>query len=512
MTLESTSASGCTPTARVFVGNTEVPWVNNEDGDGGVETQMRKTGVAGITKFSDVHIPLVWGGDDVINEISTPDLFSPPSGIPSLNNLPVRIDLYDTVTEQYVPIHQGPITATGTSQLEGCFRIHVTDWANYLQTISADVTFSNPKVWNAFVYVSTKAKEDGRIPPLGTRVPNANVKIFGRNEVDNYFGTEEESDSLGGYFNTDEVGDIINMDGFVPDFSDGLLGDGLFGGDGIQEERNESIFDTDEFDDIVNIEKIAKDTAELLFGNADDLGKSLATRSFNEFEHSVTDVLDWICKLEEAQWYVDYDILRNKPFLTFDPTPSSALYETHSLNSDPNSGAIAISNNALFQLSPQHTIGVRGQANTDFQLPNSANGWNIQNQKKPQAVVEYEPLVDRVGYNPNPKYTEINTNDLAPTKKAAKSELKSLLDGASGGEIIAKPFAMADPFTRIRSKPTCSGRIARDVDSITYEVQEVIHDIATDTQRHDGPKTIMRCGLHVDKEKMNIRDASVIQM
>jgi len=135
MAIESTTEAGCRPDARVIVGETEVPWVSGLDGSGGVETQMRKTGPSDLMRFTDITIPFEWYGDDVISEITTPTQDNDPWDLRSFGNALVRIDVLDTATDQYIPIHHGPIVSAGPSQLDGCFRLHVTDWANYFEEI-----------------------------------------------------------------------------------------------------------------------------------------------------------------------------------------------------------------------------------------------------------------------------------------------------------------------------------------------------------------------------------------
>lgn len=473
MAIPSTTEADCRPNARVIVGDTEVPFVSSDEGDGGVEIQMRKTGPSDLMRFSDIHVPFEWKGYDIISEITTPTQDSDPTDTRSFGNAPVRIDVLDEWVDRYVTAHQGPIASAGPSQLDGCFRLHVTDWANYLDQISAKREFKDPKIATAFGYVRDRAiNEHDGIPEMGVQL----------------FNVPEGANLQEPYFNQEEGEDPTVEENPYNDYEDGKI-------------------------------------------------VPPAAASFNEYQHSLVDVVNWMCDYRDARWYVEYDPREEIPKISFDPNPTSPSLEgfgfdetpqeesqsSQSFNPDPNSPSIesgiggreednvdedgikmpcrVITNNALFQISPQHTLGVHGQKLSE------------DGQKKmPRVIVEHNDLADRAGINHSPTFEKVSSKSLNECEQEAKSRLKRTIDDAAGGEVVTLPFGFARPYATIDARPTCSGRIDRDVDKVTYEIEEVVHSFAAPTQQHDGSKTILRCGIEVSSDDLHIRESRKVSI
>jgi len=457
MPLQSTSEiEGCTPTARVIVGDTEVPWVTDDEGNGGVEVQMRKSGPSNLTRFADVHIPYEWYGDDVLDAITVPQRPSDPRSTQTFNNDPVRIDIFDDVLEQYITVHHGPIAASGGSTLDGCFRLEITDWANYFESISADVEFQAPDIQDVFRYINQRAAEHSGLPEFETVIANGGNKQF--------LPTKEEAKR--------EAAVVQDL----TDPSDILLA--------------------------LRVDKLGRFYDENPNNDPIESG-----RAFSEYKHNIADVINWMSeRVEDSRWYVDYNTEENRPAIVFDLNPTSPSLEGYELTKDVDNGVRLRKNNALFQISPMHTLGVRGKKITLKE--------RNENRRKPaytkvgkgrhEVVVEHEALADRAGTNDAPLFENADTTTMAETKKAAKKRLKNKIDGAAGGEMIANPSGLVRPYVTIDAKPTCGDRINRDVDKISYEIEEVIHDITAPTVKNDGPKTIIRCGITVNDSDIRV--------
>jgi len=473
MPLKGTTAAGCTPNARVIVGDTEVPWVNGDDGTGGVEVQMRKSGPADITRFSDVHIPYEWGGEDVFQEISTPSYLPNPNGPRTIGNAPVRIDVYDNAFGEYKTVHHGPVASVGTSSLDGCFRLHVTDWANYFESLSADVEFPSSRTTKAqdvLSYVANRLEEHTGIPDFSLSVANVEV-LPSKREV-----LVAESDEAGIEYLTDPLNPTV-------------IARELF--------ETRGYFTPEYHDDPIK-----------------------SGKSFSEYKHSLDDVMNWLTeRVDNVRWYIDYNEEIESPSIIFDVDPSAPSFDSIGLNEtvgfDPT--ARLIENNALFQISPMHTLGVRGKE-YDKEIERTyqwkgEHSYVISSDVRSEVIVEHEELAEIAGTNNAPQFKNVDTETLEETEAKAKKMLKDKIDGASGGEMVALPFAYARPYATIDAFPTCNGRREDDVEKITYEIEEVIHDITSPTPNNDGATTLLRCGISCDIERdLNVRRSLDIQI
>jgi len=110
-------------------------------------------------------------------------------------------------------------------------------------------------------------------------------------------------------------------------------------------------------------------------------------------------------------------------------------------------------------------------------------------------------LAERAGKNNAPPVVTSDAKSLEEVEQQAKNELKSRLDGASGGEMVALPAGSAFPYNTVTAQPvTCGSDVA--LNDVTYEVEEVIHEITPPSVGGEGgARTVLRCGIEVTPEK-----------
>ena len=473
--LKGTTDAGCEPTARVVIGDTEVPWVGDSEGNGGIETHMVKTGPADLTRFTDLHIPYEWGDDDVLGAVTTAEYLPEPTDTRTFGNAPIRVDIkdhgqrsspasqsdtsdMDDVTGEYVTVHHGPIANSGSSSVDGCFRLRVADWANYFESVNADREFANATVGTVVEYVLQQLAEHSNLPEFSASAPSLDDDVYGSKVVVADGTAAAEVDQLA---DDPEANAVVTTLQYLP--------------------RQPQIR---RFASFVNT------TVFPLFR------QTVATsKSFESHKHDLTDVLDWVAERTQTRWYVEPS--GNTPTIVFEEEPNRKHLTGVSLDSDASEDDVRLlENNALFQISPQHTLGVRGKKSSELFDSTTT---------KPEVVVEHEILTRIAGRNPHPNFMEVDTANLDETVNVAKSRLKKRIDGAAGGQMIATPAPRARPYATIEAQPSCSGRLMESYPSLTYEVEEVIHELTPPTPANvDGPRTKMRCGVRCTFDDLNV--------
>jgi len=435
----------CRPPARVFIGGTEVPVVGDGDGNGGLNVQMRKTGASDLTTTARFTVPYVWNDEDIIGSIGSIEEIAAP---------PVRVAVKDAATDQYVTVHNGPIATLGPSQsFNGGLRIRVNDYANVLGEVSANVQFTDRfTVKDVLEYVSSRAQEHELLAALPFTVKTDNRA----------FGFDED---VVGFVNERVRGPVIATDG-----------------------------------DDSTLRRVVEASYNSLFKNVD------TNKSFTPNKHTLVDVMDWLCGLLNAQWFV-----RDGTLIIADKPTARSLTGVP-LDETPSAGDLRlIENNALFQISPMNALTVNGATREKLSEDSSAvefsNAPFSGDQSReyvtvyPSATVVHTELAERAGKNNAPPVVTSDAKSLDEVEQQAKSELKSRLDGASGGEMVALPAGSAFPYNTVTAQPvTCGSNVA--LNDVTYEVEEVIHEITPPSVGGEGgARTVLRCGIEVTPEE-----------
>lgn len=444
----------CRPTVRVFIDGTEVPIVADpRSGVEGVECQQRKTGPSDLSKVSWVTIPFEHLGYDILTEITGDE----GATVADLSGMEVRIDLLDTFSDQYFLIHDGYIANAGPSTANGAFRILVGDWAAFYNRVGMNLVFNGQSPFTILRAVKDEMESHEAVPtiPFETNVPTVSVD----NEGTLYFDDDRiiEGAALG----------LANFGATLLEGTEDLVSSTL----GVQDEVDQDL---------------QWDFAE-------------AKTEFVDHEDSCADVLDWLADQLNARWYIDYSI-NNGPTLVFDSSINGPHLEGYNLSerTGEQDAVRVVENNMLFQLSPPHTYGARGERG-----PNTDG--------IPQVVVEHEKLVQRIGSNGHPIYHDVEATGLEQTISVAKSRLKRQIDDAAGGQSVCRPAPLARPYGSIELKPACGGRLARDVNPIRYEIEEVIHELSPPTVGTDSyPKTIIRGGVEVNESDLVVADKQIL--
>jgi len=226
-------------------------------------------------------------------------------------------------------------------------------------------------------------------------------------------------------------------------------------------------------------------------------------RQFTRDRNSLADVLDWLCERLNARWYIGADD-GDSPALVVDTSPGRAFHDENHVDGGENSeGVIPISNNALFQLNPAHSLRVKGYskrsvvAQLDPTVPTDVF---------PAATAEYTPLAENAQGVTTPITRERDATTLAEAEALAKQLLKDRLDAATGGEMRLGLSPRIRPYSTIEAVPVC-GEVARaSMPAIRYEVTEAIHSSPTVGASSDinTPQTTVRCSLAVDPDKISV--------
>jgi len=435
----------CQPPARVFIGGTEVPVVGDGDGNGGLNVQMRKTGASDLTTTARFTVPYVWNDSDVVDRIGS---------LEDIAGLPVRIAVKDAATQQYVTVHSGPVATLGPSQsFNGGLRIRVNDYANVLGEVSANTQFKDRfTVKDVLNYVSSRAQEHELLATLPFTVKTDNQS----------FGFDED---VAGFV-TERAARVAPTSADARDF----------------------------------VEFGLEATYNFLTNNVD------TNKSFTPNKHTLVDVMDWLCGLLNARWFV-----RDGTLIIADK-PTARSLAGIPLDATPTPGTVRlIENNALFQISPMNALTVNGA--TREKLSENADSieftvgpfTGVESKDfvtvYPSATVVHTELAERAGKNNAPPVVTSDAKSLEEVEQQAKNELKSRLDGASGGEMVALPAGSAFPYNTVTAQPvTCGSDVA--LNDVTYEVEEVIHEITPPSVGGEGgARTVLRCGIEVTPEK-----------
>lgn len=231
------------------------------------------------------------------------------------------------------------------------------------------------------------------------------------------------------------------------------------------------------------------------------------TKEFDEYKHNCADVLNWLCGKDIARWYVEYDTETNTPRIIYDALDSfdkvvnadleDRLLTGINLRDEGEVGDVRVlQNNALFQISPAYSLGVRGK---------------VKGGEVPEVIVEHEELADRAGTNNAPTFIETDATSIAEAENDAKSRLKTRIDDASGGEIVALPAPFARPYATIEAQPACGGQLEQSLNMVEYEVDECIHTIKSPTQaNNEGSRTLIRCGIKCTTDDLSVREKRML--
>lgn len=448
MPYTGTSRSGdCHPAGRLILdppNGVEVPTVVNEDGDGGIETEIRKGGTADIQAVSEAHVPYVWDGEEIteVTDVLRGNVTTR-----------ARVDVLDDNAGVYTPVHEGFVRSIGASgTVSDCARLLIGDFCEVFQAVGANYQYENPTVQSVL--------EDMR-----------DDAVSATNLLDELPIRSPQFDTSGNL----ATGPEQTTGGPAP------------------------------MPLMIDPTPIWRK-----FGILPEKESINSVEDFRPNRHNLTDVLDWLCEQVSARWYISPRPAGEGPVLVFDTRETYPTMEAGGL--DEQTDATVLKNNALYQLSPAWRLKAKGK--TDKSLIGRMND-STSRTKYPIATVQHTELAKRVGDPPHPEPPQIepSTKTIKATEKAVMKAFKDRLDGAAGGEMILLPTPISRPFTSITATPTCQGTSIVDFEPIEYEIEEVVHELKPPTPASpEGPRTIVRCGLPVDDEKIEIVESGMVDV
>jgi hypothetical protein len=170
-----------------------------------------------------------------------------------------------------------------------------------------------------------------------------------------------------------------------------------------------------------------------------------------------------------------------------------------------------IENEALYEMRPVNAIRLKGDIGFNIRTPTddateSASIRTPFGSTYPEVVVQYDPLVKRYGGQLVRTQTSA-LNDVDRLERQARSRLKELLDGVSGGGMRLTFAPHLRPYETVLATPACAG-VDADVDALRYEVQRATHAV-----RPDGnvvPHTDIDVSVRVDQDAFTTTEKTVV--
>jgi len=248
--------------------------------------------------------------------------------------------------------------------------------------------------------------------------------------------------------------------------------------------------------------------AGLPFTPADKIN-ILHKRQFSSNRDTLSDVIDWLTEVTNAYYW-------------FEPAAGGGLVLvglqnpgrefTTLADSDPDRPTIdIIRNRALQEIEPFNQLEIRGgkdgligQADEFFDDDQGMKD------EYPRVVVEYQPLIDRMGVEVSAADTSSSQN-LDELERQARSRLKERLEKVGKGEIIARLSPRLLPYDRFESRPTCDDVVA-DVNPMKYEVESIAHHAQAIKGGNEAiPHTEIKVTPAVDASKIQVKTLEIVE-
>lgn len=410
----------------------------------GIRTEIRKDGPLSINTISTVYFAYDWydQNDNLITYGDTITPLAPQRREDDGGYDIAEIKILDPQIDEYITVHKGIVMGVGGGgDGEVEWRLNVGDIGQLFSSIPMGESYDTDSTYFDVV----------------------------RDAINTING------SIGGLFNEpiellasgDNVGDQAVDESIIDDFVfPVLLGEGRL----IQGQQ----------------------IADLLPGFAGE-------KEFDEEATSVQDVIDWLHSHLDGYFYIAPT--EDSVALVYEEDPTSTeFYATHipEVGGIPQNRRVTVrKNNALEEIQPINELTVRGEGTT-------ITG----DSPYPVVRLRHTPLYEMAGetsLTPGETLTP-DIIDLEDAERYAKNTLKELIDDDAGdGEITMEPKPQLRPFNRVTAKPACAPTVEVDFDPKTYEVQEVVHEIAA---RHDQvsnqPLYMTRCKVSIPVRKDDI--------
>jgi len=504
---EPADAGGRTPPARVEVGGTRIPVINQ-----GIRTEMRKDEAMSITRHSEVYFPRRWNGTDYARAVEALD--------PNAQNIYDRADIYlrHHVTDDLVLAHRGFVMGSG-SGAEGNIerRMTVGDPGQLLSAIpfgneytgdtSADRVVQDvidelramavPTVFDSIGFRERLRTPDGEyVPPLQFDRDARQQIASAREQIDNTTFEEQFADNLASIID-DNAGELLDVLGnATPPQTSAFV---------------ETVLD-------LNADVVSALAARVELGIAPGIIilKGLARlsnfnlgskKTFKRNEHTAADALAWLEQQLDGIFY--FDAVENPLdeggiVLVYDEVITDDFEATHLDTADsdrPTDGQVEVyRNNALSEIRPQNTLKVAGRPATDGNYAVVTAG--------------HVPLSERANLPLAPPVQNVDVVNPAVVARKAKQMLRENLQGESLGQITTAPAPVLTPFSVLTAYPACGPNIEPGP-PLEYEVESLVHHVSAkrpargNRRKHE---TQLRVSLPIRLEDIDIANVSVEQV
>lgn len=417
----------CDPPARVTVGGTRIPVIND-----GIRTEMVRDAAVGegyITKHSEVYFPAVWpfklDNDDVGRDyLGTIDALDPDAGT---NYDYADVDIRDHRTGEFRTIHRGFVMGVGggaRGDIER--RITIGDAGQMLNTINLP---QKMEVYDEGT--SLKTILDDVVAELNDKTEGifTSVSLGGVPEdIDTVRESREETNDgvLG------EINEVVSG------------GSGLIGG-----------FRDFISTGIVGLSKLGLNV------------RIPQPKNFDPARDTLADVLAWIQGRVDGYFEIVPDDSTGIQ-LVLNKRADKDVFQAKHIGGDTQ----VLGNNALYEITPMNGIISKGKE---------------KNNKVPYSLTVASKLLDAANGNQYfGEVYEVDSTSLDNIERKGEKELKSRIHNSSLGRILTQPTPVT-PHNNIQSQPVC-GKITGNTPSLTWEADSVVHNISAmaedDEYRH----------------------------
>ncbi|MFC6723776.1 hypothetical protein ACFQE1_05160 [Halobium palmae] len=199
--------------------------------------------------------------------------------------------------------------------------------------------------------------------------------------------------------------------------------------------------------------------------------KPYGTKTFKANKHTLADVANWLAR--EDGGYIWFGSDGTQPVLTYNSEPRRQKYRDTMVGGEGTTVRVR-ENNALYDIKPITELTVYGSSKSSLFGTGLIGADNPSNQF-PAITVRHPTLYQRTGGSSlSPPIIQKKSATIEATTQVAKKELKTRLNGASGGMMIVSGSPGMRPYDTIRAVPVC-GEADTDVPPLTYEVERVKH-------------------------------------
>jgi len=229
--------------------------------------------------------------------------------------------------------------------------------------------------------------------------------------------------------------------------------------------------------------------------------------TFEKHRDTLLDVLEWVQDRANVRfWFQPTDDDSTIVLRVVDVDELPSLTRKHS-GSTVNGEVDILTNNALYEISPQNAVEVTGGAigSRDPQTLDSQYQLETPPQKAVSVTVQADPLVKRAGGQIVAKTVTGDFSTKEAVENVARSQLKAMIDSESGGTITTQLAPNISIFDQIEAHPVSQNITQGAVSELTYEVERLVHTTNTNKRL---PHTTCNVSTHVSPRDISLVDVT----